>query len=186
MASGKGGGESVTRKKYLYRLAGEIVAGEAEETYQSADMARGKVMEAAAREHYAFLNEADPELVGFITNGPKGCSPDALIGDDGLLEIKTAKPSVQVERLLRNDLPPEHKAQCQGALWVCERDYLDFVSYWPKMPVLIVRVCRDEAYIAGLAAAVDDFNAELAQLVARIRNYGQGQEGANNALLLAG
>lgn len=175
LASGKGGGESITRKKYLYRLAGEIITGEPEETYQSADMARGKVMEESAREHYAFVREADPELVGFISNGPKGCSPDALLDHDGLLEIKTAKPSVQIERLQRNDLPPEHKAQCQGALWICERTYLDFVSYWPKMPPLIVRVERDEAYIANLAAEVDRFNEELAEVVDRVRRYGQAE-----------
>lgn len=173
LAKGKDGkSPSLTRKTYLYKLAGEIITGEPAESYSNAHMERGKEMEAAAREHYAFITEADPELVGFITNGPKGCSPDALIGDDGMLEIKTKLPHLQIECLFRGDLPPEHRAQCQGALWVAEREWIDFCSYWPKMPPFIVRVTRDDAYIAELASAVDAFNAELAEIVDKVRRYG--------------
>jgi len=58
-------------------------------------------------------------------------------------------------------LPPEHLAQCQGNLWVAEREWIDFVSYWPKMPLFVKRVYRDEIYIKNLAAEVDLFNSEL-------------------------
>lgn len=177
-ASGRGGGESVTRRNYLLRLAGEIITGEPAETYSNKDMERGKVMEADARDFYAFDHDVEPELVGFITNGPKGCSPDALIGAKGMLEIKTAQPNVLIDKLLRGDFPPEHVAQCQGALWVAEREWIDLCVFWPRLPRFVKRAYRDEAYIRELSAAVDTFNAELAETVDRIRSYGAPKQEA--------
>jgi predicted phage-related endonuclease len=174
MAIGKGGGESKTRRTYMLKLAGEILTGEQMDSYSNHHMERGKVMEDEARDLYAFMKDASPECVGFIRNGQKGCSPDSLVGDDGMLEIKTKLPHLQVDCLLADRLPPEHKAQCQGALWVAERQWIDFVSYWPGLPMFVFREERDEEYIAKIAAAVDEFNAELAHAVARVRRL-QGQ-----------
>jgi len=133
-------------------------------------MLRGKEREAEARSLYALLKDADPVLVGFIRNGNCGCSPDALIGADGMLEIKDAIGSIQIERLLAGTLPPEHVAQCQGALMVAEREWLDFMSYCRAMPPLIVRVYRDEPYVNALRADVAEFVDELDALVAQIRS----------------
>jgi len=173
MAKGRDGGASVTRKAYLNKLAGEILTGEPAESYTNVHMERGKLQEEEAREAYSFMKDAEPQLVGFIVNGPKGCSPDSLIGDDGGLEIKTALPHIQVERLLRGELPAEHRSQVQGNLWVTERKWWDFVSYCPRLPLLVVRVERDEEYIAKISKAVDAFNEELATTVQFIRQaYG--------------
>lgn len=161
-------GEGKMRRKYLYELAAEIITGEPADSYTNAYMERGKEMEDEARAYYAFTKDVSPQRVGFIRNGRAGASPDSLIGDEGGLEIKTALGHIQVERLIRNDLPPEHKAQVQGSLWIAEREFWDFMSYWPKMPALIVRVCRDENYIAALASAVAAFNDELDALVFRL------------------
>lgn len=172
MARGKDGGTSVTRGKYLRQLAGEILTGEvAPEGFTNPHMERGKVMEDEARDLYAFMRDADPLRVGFIRNGRKGGSPDSLIGTDGGLEIKTAIPAIQIDRLQRGILPPEHKAQVQGSIWVAEREWWDFMSYWPKLPPLIVRVYRDDAYIAEMSKAIDAFNEELDAVVASIRTY---------------
>ncbi|TPM53237.1 YqaJ viral recombinase family protein [Mesorhizobium sp. B2-2-4] len=165
-------GEGKTRSEYMRKLAGEILTGEPMESYTNAHMERGKTMEDEARETYAFINDVEIKRVGFIRNGNKGASPDSLIGEDGGLEIKTALPHIQIERLLRGDLPPEHKAQVQGNLWVAERDWWDFTSYWPKLPALTVKVRRDEPYIQNMAGEIDRFNDELAALVERIRTYG--------------
>ncbi len=165
MASGRGGGDSKTRRTYMLKLAGEILTGEPMESYSNGHMERGKEMEAEARDAYAFMTDNEPQIVGFVRNGPKGCSPDSLIGKDGAVEIKTKLPHLQLDVLLRNELPAEHKAQCQGVLWVAEREWIDFVSYWPKLPIFIHRVYRDDEYIAEMAKAVDAFNAELAELV---------------------
>lgn len=165
-------GEGKTRRTYLLKLAGEILTGEPMDSFSNAHMERGHTMEDEARQRYAFLTEADPEQVGFITNGPKGCSPDSLIALDGMLEIKTKLPHLHIECMLRDSFPPEHKAQCQGQLWVAEREWVDLCVYWPKLQPIIKRAYRDEAYITTIAEAVEAFNAELAETVEKVRRYG--------------
>jgi hypothetical protein len=162
----------------MLKLAGEILTGEPSESYSNAHMERGKVMEEEARRWYAFSRDVEPERVGFIVNGPKGCSPDSLLGADGMLEIKTALPHILIEKLLKGEFSPEHKAQCQGALWVAEREWIDLVTYWPRLPPLVVRAQRDEVYIAGLARAVDQFNEELAEMVEQVRRIGAASRAA--------
>lgn len=171
MAKGKDGGKSITRRKYLLTLLGERLTGEVVDGYSNAHMERGKVMEAEARDLYTFRTDAAIQQVSFVRNDEvsAGASPDALIGADGLLEIKTRLPALQLDLLLSGGLPAEHKAQVQGQLLVTGRQWVDFVSYWPKLPLHIVRVERDEPYIATLRQAIADFNGELAALVGRFR-----------------
>lgn len=170
-AKSKNANPAATRAKYMRELAGEILTGELSESYTSAHMERGSEQEADARRLYAFHTDAEPKLVGFVRNGNAGCSPDSLVGNNGGLEIKSALPHIQIERLFKNALPPEHKAQVMGNLWLCEREWWDFISYCPKLPPLIKRVYRDEVYIASIATAVRIFNEELADLVERVRSY---------------
>jgi hypothetical protein len=169
MASGRDGGESKTRRTYLLKLAGEILTGDPMNSYSNGHMERGKAMEGEARDLYSFMADVDPTQVGFIVNGQKGCSPDSLIEANGMVEIKTKLPHLQIDVLLRGEMPPEHRAQCQGQLWVAEREWVDFVSYWPRLPLFVKRVHRDEEYIQTIASAVDAFNAELTELVETIR-----------------
>lgn len=172
MAKGRDGGASLTRKTYMLKLAGEILTGEPMENYSNVHMERGKIMEEEARDAYAFMKDSDPLRVGFIRNGDTGCSPDSLIGESGLLEIKTKLPHLLIDCLLKDEFPPEHKAQCQGALWVSGREWIDIAVYWPKLPLFVKRATRDEGYIANLAGAVSHFNAELKLTVEKIRRYG--------------
>ena len=158
-------GQGLTRRKYLYTLAGERLTGEQAESYTNEAMERGHALEAEAREMYAFQTGNDPVQVGFMRRGDVGCSPDALIGEDGLLEIKTKLPALHLEVLERGTLPPEHVAQVQGQLWISGRAWCDFVSYWPKLPLFVCRVERDDAYIATLATEVEAFNQELRAMV---------------------
>lgn len=176
-------GEGKIRSEYMRKLAGEIVTGEPMDNFVSAHMERGKAMEDEARDLYAFIHDAEIRRVGFIRNGKKGASPDSLVGTEGGLEIKTALPHIQIERLLRGDLPSEHKAQVQGNIWLAERDYWDFCSYWPKLPLLTVRVFRDDIYIKNMAGEIDRFNDELASMVETIRNYDRRSEILKNQLV---
>lgn len=166
-------GEGKTRKAYMLKLAGEILTGEPMQNYTNGDMERGKIMEDEARNLYSLVRDIEPQRVGFIRNGSKGCSPDSLIGARRGLEIKTALPHIQIDRLMKDELPPEHRAQVQGSMWVAERDEWDFVSYWPKLPLFIKPVARDDGYIANLSGEVDRFNDELQAVVERIRSYGK-------------
>lgn len=169
MAKGKGGGESLTRKTYLLKLAGEIITGEPMESFTNAHMERGKAMEDEARDLYSFMTDSDPLRVGFVTNGKAGASPDSLIGDRGGLEIKTKLPHLLIDLLLKGEMPPEHKAQVQGCMWIAEREWWDFAAYWPKLPLFTKRIIRDDTYIRTIADAVDQFNDELDATVERLR-----------------
>lgn len=169
LAKGKGGGESLTRKTYLYKLAGEIITGKQMDSYTNAHMERGHEMEEEARNAYAFMHDVEPVKVGFIRRGDMGASPDSLVGDSGLLEIKTKLAHLQIEVLLSGELPSEHRAQVQGQLLISGREYVDFASYWPALPLFVVRVFRDEEYIKRLAEEVEIFNAELRLLVEQVR-----------------
>lgn len=171
LAKGKGGGESVTRRKYMLTLIGEILTGKQLESYTNAHMERGKEMEAEARDLYSMVTEAELVQVGFLRRGEAGASPDSLIGGDGMLEIKTKLPHLQLECLLSDSVPSEHAAQLQGQLWIAERPWVDFVSYWPGLPLFVKRVFRDEAYIARLKVEVAAFNTEKAELIGRIQQY---------------
>lgn len=173
MASGRDGGASKTRRTYMLKLAGEIITGQPSESYSNAHMERGHEMEPEARDLYAFTRRAEPKIVGFIRNGDKGASPDSLIGDAGMLEIKTKLPHLHIDCLLRDEFPAEHKAQCQGALWVAEREWIDIAVYWPGLPLFVKRATRDEEYIAKLSEAVDLFNEQLADVVEQVRRYGR-------------
>lgn len=169
MAKGKGKAESKTRRTYMLKLIGERMTEQPMESYSNHHMERGKVMEEEARNFYAFQTDNEPELVGFIRNGEKGCSPDSLIGSDGLLEVKTKLPHLQLAVLLSDQLPAEHKAQVQGQIWVAEREWCDFCSYWPGLPLFVTRVHRDEEYIKVLSDEVDKFLSEMNDLQEQIK-----------------
>jgi hypothetical protein len=170
-AKGKGGAESKTRRTYMLKLIGEQITGQPKYDYSNDQMERGKQMEAEARNLYAMVADVEPIKVGFMRRGDAGCSPDSLIGTNGISEIKTKLAHLQLEVLLSDRLPPEHVPQTQGQLWIAEREWCDFVSYWPGLPLFIKRVHRDEDYIRNLAAAVQAFNDEMQELTARVQQY---------------
>lgn len=168
LAKGKGGAPSKTRRTYMLKLAGERLTGQASQIWNgNGHTERGHAMEPEARDLYAFQTDQEPTPVGFMKRGLAGCSPDSLISEDGLLEVKTKLPHLQLEVLLSQEVPSEHVPQIQGQMWVSGRQYVDFVSYWPKLPLFVKRVYRDEAYIDRLAKAVEEFEQELREIVER-------------------
>lgn len=168
-ATGRGGSESKTRALYLKKLAGEIITGIPREEYRNAQMDRGNAMEAEIRNLYQMATNEDVVEVGFLRNGRKGASPDGLVGTAGMVEIKTQAPHLLIDRLLSSEVPPEHMAQCQGSLWVGEREWIDICVGYKKMPLFKKRIARSELYIARLRLAVDVFLEELDALVAKVR-----------------
>jgi hypothetical protein len=102
-------GEGKTRAEYMRKLAGEVLTQRPMDSYSNGHMERGKEWEPDARNLYAFMQDVEPQVIGFIRNGQKGCSPDSLVGTDGGLEIKAAAAHIQVDRLLSNRLP--HKSR---------------------------------------------------------------------------
>lgn len=169
------GGKGLTRAAYMRRLAGEIITGKPEETYNNGAMDRGHAMEDEAFNDYVFTTNATVQRVGFVRNGGVGASPDGLlVGIDGVLEIKTKKPSVFIDEMERYDKlgtpPPEHVAQCQGVLWVTGRSFTDLKIYWPGMPDFTIRIMRDQEYIEKIERAVREFQTHLDEMVERLRH----------------
>lgn len=165
-------GEGKMRASLMRKLAAEIITGERGESFTTAAMERGHAMEDEARKFYSFMNDVEPQQVGFIRNGRKGGSPDSLIGNDGLLEIKTMRGDLLIDVLLKDEFPSVHKAQCQGNLLVSEREWIDISVYWPKFPPFIKRSYRDETYLKTLSDEIDRFNDDLDALVEKIRRLG--------------
>jgi YqaJ-like viral recombinase domain len=165
LMQGRGGGDSKTRRTYMLKLMGERLTGDPMYRYSNDHMERGHDQEPAARELYAFQADVEPQAVGFIKNGSVGCSPDSIVGDDGMVEIKTKLAHLHLDVLLGDTVPNEHMAQIQGQLWVAERQWCDFVSYCPKLPLFVKRVVRDEAFIERIAKAVDLFERELVTIM---------------------
>jgi hypothetical protein len=164
----KGAGK--TRDSYMRKLAGEILSDIPMESYSNEDMERGIAQEPELRARYAFMHDEEITEVGFIKNGNKGCSPDGLIGADGMVQFKSAAPHVMIEILLDGGVPAKHLPQCQGELWIAEREWTDLViGSAPKMPLFVQRIYRDERYIQKITGEVADFNIELREMVEKIR-----------------
>lgn len=171
LAKGK---EGITRRKYLRRIVAERLTGKPAETYSGKHTERGQAQEPLARMLYEARTGRMVEPVGFLQHHAllAGCSPDGLIGDDGGEEIKCVIPTVQIETFLREGIPPEHKPQVFGNLWITERAWWDFVSFCPDMPdhlrLYVRRVYRDEKYIETLAAEVVHFLDDVETLYAKL------------------
>jgi len=143
---------------YMNTLIGERITGEAADPFMgNRHTERGHELESVARKLYEQREEVETNQVAIILNHGAGYSPDSLVGDKGLTEIKTKLPKFQVEVILSGEIPKEHVAQCQGGLWISEREWIDFVCYWPGMPLFIKRAYRDEAMIRKLSERVRTF-----------------------------
>lgn len=164
--------DSKVRDTYMRKLAAERIIGAPTESYTNPNMQRGKDMEPRALADYAYVTGTTPERIGFARNFNAGCSPDALVGKTRVVEIKTIWPHLLIAHIQRDEFPNEHMAQCQGALWILEREEIDISLYWPAMPAFIKSMRRDEGYIRQLADAVARFNYELDVLEDKIRRYG--------------
>lgn len=171
--------ERYMRNRYRRRLAAERYSGEVLQHFRSADMDRGKVQEPLIRSAYAFMTGRELKQIAFARRGIAGCSPDSLIvGTKRGLEIKSANPDILFDHIDRDIFPGEHKAQCQGFLWVMEYEIVDIaIGYFPDpppprpYPLFIKTATRDEAYIAELAREVSKFDQEVGALVKRVEAY---------------
>lgn len=169
-------GQGKTRASYMHKLIGEIMTGNAMSNFTNGYTERGHELEPEAREIYQETHDVEVREVGFIRNhddlGGVGYSPDGLAADDGCIEIKTREPHLQVELLLAGRMPPEHRAQVQCGLWVSERQWCDFVSYCPGLPLYVCRVTRDDEYIGEMQEAVTAFYAEMQEKLERLKSIG--------------
>ena len=159
-------------KDYVFQLASELITDIQDEGYKSFDMQRGNDLEPEAREAYEQDKIVAVKEVGFILCSYYGYSPDGLIGDDGLIEIKCPNQKTHAKYLFGNKLPSEYKAQVQGGLLATKRQWCDFISYHPNFEedrrLLIIRVERDEEFIELLAAGLKKLNDHKNEILEKI------------------
>lgn len=157
---------------HLYDLAAQRITGTVESAFQSYDMIRGQAEEVEARGKYAAAFGPVRE-VGFVTNSKwgftLGYSPDGLVGDDGQIECKSRKPKYQVQTVVeyavKNTVPSEFMIQLQTGLLVTEREWIDLVSYSPKLPLAVMRVYPDDKIQAAIVAAAEAAEAKIAHII---------------------
>jgi hypothetical protein len=160
---------------YAAELAADMYAGKPLERWGGNEATeRGHETEPQARYSYEFDNGVEVVKVGFIVNHGAGCSPDGLVGDDGLHEIKCQMAKGHVQTLAyyskNKACPPGYLPQVYGQLLICEREWCDLSFFHPDLPGLTVRVVRDESYMAELLRGIKAVCEERDKLVEMIRS----------------
>lgn len=169
-------GWGASRKNYMAELVAERLTGERVEGFTNAAMQWGTDMEPDARTAYEFYTNATVKQIGFAPHpsiADTGASPDGLVGEDGLVEIKCPNTATHLETLLGASMPEKYFLQVQWQLACTGRQWCDFASYDPRLPesmrLFIDRVKRDDAAIATVEKEVTAFLTELRDTVDRLR-----------------
>ncbi len=178
LTKGRGTSPSKTSESYMMELIAEILTGNSKPFFENDAMRWGTETEPQARAMYAVNNDfVDVKEVAFVEHNEQvGISPDGLVGDDGLLEIKCPNTTTQLKRALSDDYSADYKAQIQMQLWVTEREWCDFLSFDPRLECsagyLQQRVMRDEEYIEEMKVKVYAFVDKMNELIKLLTKEG--------------
>ena len=163
-------------------LAAERITGWTDPTYINDDMMRGTLNEPIARDKYA-KHYAPVAEVGFMIEdrwGFKiGYSPDGLVGEDGLIEIKSRRQKTQLATVIDDAVPLENMAQCQAGLLVSGREWLDFVSFAGGMPLWVKRVYPQQKWFDAIIEAAEILEENVGVMV---RTYGRSIVGLHGTV----
>lgn len=155
-------------RAHVYEIAAQRITGYTEPSFIGDDMLRGWQDEVTARDLYS-EKIAPVTEVGFATNDQWGFvigySPDGLVGDDGLIEVKSRRQRFQAEVVATMTVPPEHMMQLQTGLLVTGREWVDYISYCAGMPMCVIRVFPDAAIHAAIIGAASEFEADVARVM---------------------
>ncbi len=156
------------RANVMAQLISERLTGAPVESYQNKEMQWGSETEPLARDAYEFYANVDVEQIGFVVHPDfpeSGASPDGLVGNDGLIEIKCPNTATHIDTLLGDSIPGKYITQMQWQMACTGRKWCDFVSFDPRMPgrmrLHIQRIPRDDVLIASLTRDVEIFLREL-------------------------
>lgn len=174
------------RANVMARLIAERLTGQPMDSYQNADMLRGIELEPDAVVAYEFWSGNEAREVGLCKH-PKidgtHASPDRLVGDQGMLEVKCPKTATHIDTLLLGKVPDKYIVQMQWQMACTGRQWCDHVSYDPRMPpemqLWTKRIERDDKRIGGLEVDVEAFLEELENKLLRLRSmYNRNEEAA--------
>lgn len=162
-------------KTYLYSKVAEAWRGEPLPGFSSHSTEQGQLLEDEARREFAFDTEHKVRNVGFVEtdDGTFGCSPDALLDEDGGLELKCPEPTNHVRYLLNGELPPQYACQVHGSMFATGRPWWKFVSYRRGFPTFTIRVERDERICRAIEEVVSDFAAKLTAALEQLKQANQ-------------
>lgn len=156
----------------IFEKAEELISGQIKEGYKNADMLRGNELEPKARNLYELETENIVNQVGFVELDEYiGCSPDGMIGNDGLMEVKCPTFRVYYDYLTTGLVDKGYMWQMQMQMYVTERKWCDYVVYNPlfkKTPIIIKRIERDENAINKLQVGLEMGKAKLQSIIERI------------------
>lgn len=171
-------GYSASRANLLARLAVERLTGTPQETYQNAAMQHGIATEPEARSAYAFYHDVDVEEIGIVLHpsiAGTHASPDGLVGEAGLVEIKCPNSATHLDFLLTGSIPDKYIVQMLWQMACTGRDWCDYASFDPRFPedirLSVERIERDNKRIGDLENEVIAFLGELETKLARLRSY---------------
>jgi putative phage-type endonuclease len=171
----RGTAELACRRDYRMELICERLTSRAGEHYVSREMDFGSDNEPFARTAYEVGTGSMVDEVGLVMHPTldfAAASPDGLVDDDGCIEIKVPKTSTHIEWKLADVVPEEHIPQMMWVMACCEREYCDFVSFDPRLPLglrfFVKRLERDEKLIAEMEYAAIEFNAEIEAFIAKL------------------
>ena len=178
LSKGRGSAPSKMSETYMIELIAEVLTGNSKPFFENDAMRWGTETEPQARAMYAVNNDfVDVKEVAFVEHNEQvGISPDGLIGEDGLLEIKCPNTTTQLKRALSDDYSADYKAQIQMQLWVTEREWCDFLSFDPRLDCeagyLQQRVFRDEEYIEEMKVKVYAFVEKMNEIIEQLTTKG--------------
>lgn len=175
MGRKRNGEPTVARADYAAEIIAEQLTGDTYEHFVSKPMQWGIEQEPEARSRYEVERSTFVDEVGFVPHPlieMAGASPDGLVGDDGLIEIKCPNTATHVKTMIRRGHDPQYYPQMQWQMACTGRAWCDFVSFDPRMPdryqIVIHRVARDDEYIAKVEEEVTRFLEEIADTIKQI------------------
>ena len=168
-------GYSASRDNYMAQLVCERLTGEKGESFTNAAMQHGTDTEPLARAAYESLKDVLVDEVGFVPHPSiimAGASPDGLVGDNGLLEIKCPNTATHIDTLLSQTVPGKYNTQMQFQMACTDREWCDFVSFDNRLPeelqLFVKRVPRDDVFIKQTEDAIVKFLAELDEKINKL------------------
>jgi putative phage-type endonuclease len=175
-------GYSTSRENYMAQLVCERMTGTQAESYNNAAMQWGTDQEPLARAAYEAAADVLVDETGFVihpTIAEAGASPDGLVGNDGLIEIKCPNTSTHIDTLLSEKVPAKYLTQMMWQMACTGRKWCDFVSFDPRMPeglqIFIKRVDYHDSIVKGLESEVKEFLEELETKIVKLNERKHGK-----------